>query len=197
MIDLSTNYLGLKLKNPLVVSASPLSEKLENFRRMEMPARPPSCCTRCSRSRSKPRARTSTPPSNTAPTAMPSPLQLPARPAEVSCRAGSLSRPAAKGKEVGRDSGHRQPQRQVARRLARATPVHGRGGRRRAGAEHLQHPDRSVDSHRAAARRRSTSSWCGPFASRSRFPSPSSSGPTSPRWRTLPTHWTKPAPTAS
>src|SRR5271157_4295654 len=35
MIDLSTNYLGLKLKNPLVVSASPLTEKLENFPRME------------------------------------------------------------------------------------------------------------------------------------------------------------------
>ena len=35
MIDLSTNYLGLKLKNPVVVSASPLTEKLENFPRME------------------------------------------------------------------------------------------------------------------------------------------------------------------
>ncbi|MGB8771781.1 MAG: dihydroorotate dehydrogenase-like protein [Candidatus Korobacteraceae bacterium] len=35
MIDLSTNYLGLKLKNPVVVSASPLTEKLENFARME------------------------------------------------------------------------------------------------------------------------------------------------------------------
>lgn len=34
-MDLSTNYLGLKLKNPVVVSASPLTEKLENFRRME------------------------------------------------------------------------------------------------------------------------------------------------------------------
>ena len=35
MIDLTTNYLGLKLKNPLVASASPLSEKLENVKRME------------------------------------------------------------------------------------------------------------------------------------------------------------------
>ncbi len=34
MTDLSTNYLGLRLKNPIVVSASPLSEKLENFPRM-------------------------------------------------------------------------------------------------------------------------------------------------------------------
>ena len=35
MTDLSTNYLGLELKNPLVVSASPLSEELDNIRRME------------------------------------------------------------------------------------------------------------------------------------------------------------------
>ena len=35
MIDLTTNYLGLKLKNPLVVSASPLTEKLGNFARLE------------------------------------------------------------------------------------------------------------------------------------------------------------------
>jgi dihydroorotate dehydrogenase (fumarate) len=35
MIDLSTEYLGLTLKNPLVVSASPLSENLGNLQRME------------------------------------------------------------------------------------------------------------------------------------------------------------------
>jgi len=35
VIDLSTTYLGLKLKNPVVVSASPLTEKLENFPRLE------------------------------------------------------------------------------------------------------------------------------------------------------------------
>jgi dihydroorotate dehydrogenase (fumarate) len=35
MTDLSTTYLGLKLKNPLVASASPLSKKLETARRLE------------------------------------------------------------------------------------------------------------------------------------------------------------------
>ena len=35
MVDLSTNYLGLQLKNPLVVSASPLSKKVETVRRLE------------------------------------------------------------------------------------------------------------------------------------------------------------------
>ena len=35
MVDLTTSYLGLKLRNPLVASASPLSEKLENVKKME------------------------------------------------------------------------------------------------------------------------------------------------------------------
>jgi dihydroorotate dehydrogenase (fumarate) len=35
MPDLTTTYLGLQLKNPLVVSASPLSKKLDLVRRME------------------------------------------------------------------------------------------------------------------------------------------------------------------
>lgn len=34
-MNLATNYMGLPLRTPLVVSASPLSEKLENIRRME------------------------------------------------------------------------------------------------------------------------------------------------------------------
>jgi dihydroorotate dehydrogenase (fumarate) len=35
MTDLSTTYLGLKLKNPLIASASPLSEKVETVRQLE------------------------------------------------------------------------------------------------------------------------------------------------------------------
>ncbi len=35
MIDLTTRYLGLRLANPLVVSASPLSESLDTIRRLE------------------------------------------------------------------------------------------------------------------------------------------------------------------
>ena len=33
-MDLSTNYLGLKLRTPLVVSASPLSEEVDNIKRL-------------------------------------------------------------------------------------------------------------------------------------------------------------------
>jgi len=35
VIDLSTNYLELKLKNPVVASASPLTKDVANFRRLE------------------------------------------------------------------------------------------------------------------------------------------------------------------
>jgi dihydroorotate dehydrogenase (fumarate) len=35
MIDLTSEYLGLKLKNPLVVSSTPLSDSIANVRRME------------------------------------------------------------------------------------------------------------------------------------------------------------------
>ncbi|MHB1674180.1 MAG: dihydroorotate dehydrogenase-like protein [Acidobacteriaceae bacterium] len=35
MMDLTTDYLGLKLKNPLVVSSSPLTESVENILRLE------------------------------------------------------------------------------------------------------------------------------------------------------------------
>ena len=35
MLDLTTKYLGLTLKNPLVVAPSPLSEQLWNILRME------------------------------------------------------------------------------------------------------------------------------------------------------------------
>ena len=35
MPDLSTTYLGLRLRSPLVASASPLCEDIDNIRRME------------------------------------------------------------------------------------------------------------------------------------------------------------------
>lgn len=35
MIDLSTTYLGLKLKNPIVPSSSPMMKKVDNIKRME------------------------------------------------------------------------------------------------------------------------------------------------------------------
>ena len=34
-MDLKTKYMGMELRSPLVVSASPLSEKIDNIRKME------------------------------------------------------------------------------------------------------------------------------------------------------------------
>ena len=34
-MDLSTTYMGLELKNPIVASASPLSKNIDNYKRME------------------------------------------------------------------------------------------------------------------------------------------------------------------
>src|SRR3989338_165020 len=34
-MDLTTTYMGLKLKNPIVASASPLSQNIDNYKRME------------------------------------------------------------------------------------------------------------------------------------------------------------------
>ena len=34
-MDLTTTYMGLKLKNPLIAAASPLSAKIDNYKRLE------------------------------------------------------------------------------------------------------------------------------------------------------------------
>ena len=43
--DLSTEYLGLGLKNPLIISACPLSEKLDSLKRLEDGDY--GCCVKC------------------------------------------------------------------------------------------------------------------------------------------------------
>lgn len=50
-MDLRTTYLGLALEHPLVASASPLTEKLDGFLRLEDGGRRPSSCTPFLRSR--------------------------------------------------------------------------------------------------------------------------------------------------
>ena len=51
MTDLSTTYMGLELRNPLVASASPLSQTWTAYGSWPMPASARSSSTRCSRSR--------------------------------------------------------------------------------------------------------------------------------------------------
>ena len=42
-MNLTTTYLGFKLRTPLVPSASPLTEHLDNIKRLEDAGAPPSC----------------------------------------------------------------------------------------------------------------------------------------------------------
>ena len=57
-VDLSTTYLGLKLKNPLVISACPLSGGTStSCGGWSRPARPRPSCPRCSRSKSSTKPR--------------------------------------------------------------------------------------------------------------------------------------------
>ena len=53
-MDLKTTYLGLELKNPIVVGACPLGTSVDSIRHSRSPAPPPSCCRRSSRRRSWP-----------------------------------------------------------------------------------------------------------------------------------------------
>ena len=50
-MNLTTRYLGFKLRTPLVPSASPLSEKIDNIKRMEDAGARQSCSIHCSKSR--------------------------------------------------------------------------------------------------------------------------------------------------
>ena len=50
LMDLSTSYMGLPLRNPLVASPSPLSYTLDGIRRLAKAASARSSCSRCSRS---------------------------------------------------------------------------------------------------------------------------------------------------
>ena len=49
-MELATEYLGLALRNPLVASASPLSQTVEGVRRLAAAAWARWCSTRSSRS---------------------------------------------------------------------------------------------------------------------------------------------------
>ena len=44
MIDLTTRYLGLSLRNPVVASAGPLSQTVDGVRRSRTAGSAPSCC---------------------------------------------------------------------------------------------------------------------------------------------------------
>ena len=138
-IDLSTTYLGLKLKNPLVASSSPMCEDVGNVRRMEDAGAAAVVLHSLFEEQ----------------------IELESNELDRFIDAGSEisagirhafsgTDPSGDGagrlpgahREVqagGADSGHRQPERHHAGRLAGLRQADGAGRRRRAGAEHLLH----------------------------------------------------------
>ena len=118
MPDLTTTYLGLDLRSPLVASAGPLTRTTRLARRARgRTASAPSCCRRCSRSRSSTRRsdidrdarrRRRAPSARRSTTSRARRLRR--RPRPLPRRASSRPRPR-------RRAGHRQPQRRHRRRL--------------------------------------------------------------------------------
>ena len=152
-MDLSTKYLGLTLRNPLVASPSPMSQTVDGVRRMadggvgavvlyslfeEQLLR-----------ESERDARLADAGADSFGEA------LSYFPEEVyrrnPIRAPTLSEPAGAGGERGRCSGTRQPQRRHARRLVAVRKGHAGRRRRRDRVEHLL-PARGSAHHRAGGR---------------------------------------------
>ena len=76
MVDLTTTWLGLELRSPFVVGASPLADDVAGARATSSPPAPaPSCCARCSRSRSSPSSSPSTTSSTATSTTTPKPAR--------------------------------------------------------------------------------------------------------------------------
>ena len=148
-IDLSTTYLGLKLKNPLVVSPSPMCEDVGNIRRMEDSGAAAvvlhSLFEEQIEIESHELDRFI---DRRLEMSAPNPItHFPELMQPVRGREGYLKH-IEKCQAGGRDSRHREPERHHQGRLARIRQRDGAGRRGRAGAEHLLH------SHRRQRHRR-------------------------------------------
>ena len=141
-MDLSTTYLGLTLRTPLVPSASPLSEEIDNIKRMEDAGA--SAVVLYSlfeeqivqeRFELHDHLTQGTESFAEALTYFPRAAAVPSRPR-------GIPEPHPQGQGGGRHPGHCQLERHLDRRLDQLRAADAAGGRRRVGAERLLHPDR-------------------------------------------------------
>ena len=185
MSDLSTSYLGLTLTSPLVASAGPLSESLDNIRRMEDAGAGAVVLSLALRGADRARE----PPSRSSSLSRDRELRrvadLSAGRARLQARTRRLprARPTSQGRRE--HSRHRQPQRRVHRRLDQLRQEDPGGRGRRARAERLLHPHRPcahLGRGRADVRRPRPRRDAGASASRWRSSSGTSGAP-SPTWR--------------
>ncbi len=194
-VDLSTTYLGLKLKNPLVISACPLSGGDRPVAASGAGRRRRGRLALAVRGADRARRRGNDQGPRVRHRELRRIADLLPRAGRLPHRAGRISRNHRRGEEGGGDSGHRQPQRRQPRRLAPLREDDARRRGRRPGTEHLlrgrrprhDQPRRGIPLPRPRGRREAVdldSRW------RSR------SGRISAPWATWACGWPRPAPTA-
>ena len=109
-VDLSTKYLGLSLKNPLVVAACSLTDAVgQPPPAGSKPAPPRSSCTRCSKSRSRTTRRRSARSTSTAPIVTPRPSPTSPKWRTTTSGRTSYLEHIAQAKKAVTDPRHRQP----------------------------------------------------------------------------------------
>ena len=158
-IDLSTTYLGLNLKNPLVASSSPMCEDVANVRRLEDAGAAAvvlqSLFEEQIELESDELDRFMTEGSELSPEAM---THFPELTNRVMGPEAYLTH-IVKCKQAVKIPDHRQPERHDQGRLAGLCQADGAGRRGRAGAEHLLHLPVDPNGHRRSRWSSGISTW--------------------------------------
>ena len=151
-MNLTTTYLGLKLRTPLVPSASPLSEDIDNIKRMEDAGASAVVFYSLFEEQLRQDRLELHYHLDQGTESYRRGADLFSRAGGIQGRAGGISRAHREGESGRGIPDHRQPEWLDLRRLDRIRAADRAGRRRRAGAEHLLAPDRS-GPHRRGRRR--------------------------------------------
>ena len=137
MTDLSTTYLGLKLKNPIVVSAGPLQREVDAVREMEEAGAAAVVMHSLFEEQIEIESEELNRFLEQGTRELRRVAALPSRPGELQPRTRSLPGTPGAGEEGGAHPRHRQPERQFDGRVDALRQDDGRSRRRRHRAEHL------------------------------------------------------------
>ena len=123
-MDLTTTYLGLKLRTPLVPAASPLSEEIDNIKQMEDAGASAVVLYSLFEEQLRQDRAELVPPPGARHRKLRRGAHLLPRAAGISPRPGGISQAHRQGQKGGAHPDHRQPERLLRRRLDRTTPKH-------------------------------------------------------------------------
>ena len=169
MVDLSTTYLGLPLKNPLVASASPLSKKVDTVRRMEEAGIAAVVMYSLFEEQIIHESLALDHYLNQGTYTYPEALTYFPEMEHYNVGPESYLELIGKIKKAVSDPGYRQLERHFHRWVGRLCPPHPGSRRRCPGAQHVLRRHRCQTRPRLSWRKR-TSSWCGMYAARSISP---------------------------